>query len=184
MRCVSPCYRNRAVCLSRRKLILRSTIYRAIYAPRRKIVTIYYRAICLQQCWDTVTKYHSKNRGVGNRTIIYRKLRYRIPYRLKNRGTPKPYHFLRFSKALPCRALIELRCISSIIIVELVERQVPVVLKILDQILDINHEDGCCCIKKNQNAPRPSEHPPVREGEMSKRLGGIKGCKCKTSSWH
>ena len=37
-------------------------------------------------------------------------------------------------------------------------------------------------LKKNQNAPRPSEHPPVREGEMSKRLGGIKGCKYKTSS--
>ena len=37
-------------------------------------------------------------------------------------------------------------------------------------------------IKKNQNAPRPSEHPPVRGGEMSKRLGGIKGCKYKTSS--
>ena len=36
----------------------------------------------------------------------------------------------------------------------------------------------------NQNAPRPSEHPPVRGGELSKRLGGIKGCKYKTSSWH
>ena len=33
------------------------------------------------------------------------------------------------------------------------------------------------CLKRNQNAPRPSEHPPVRGGEMSKRLpvGGIKG---------
>ena len=41
-----------------------------------------------------------------------------------------------------------------------------------------------CCLKKNQNAPRPSEHPPVTGGEMSKRLGGIKGCKYKTSSWH
>ena len=39
-------------------------------------------------------------------------------------------------------------------------------------------------LKKNQNAPRPSEHPPVRGGKMSKRLGGIKGCKYKTSSWH
>ena len=39
-------------------------------------------------------------------------------------------------------------------------------------------------LKKNQNAPRPSEHPPVREEKMSKRLGGIKGCKYKTSSWH
>ena len=38
--------------------------------------------------------------------------------------------------------------------------------------------------KENQNAPRPSEHPPLRGGEMSKRLGGIKGCKYKTSSWH
>ena len=40
------------------------------------------------------------------------------------------------------------------------------------------------CLKKNQNAPRPSEHPPVRGVKMSKRLGGIKGCKYKTSSWH
>ena len=39
-------------------------------------------------------------------------------------------------------------------------------------------------LKKNQNAPRPSEHPPVRGQTMSKRLGGIKGCKCKTSTWH
>ena len=28
------------------------------------------------------------------------------------------------------------------------------------------------CLKKNMNAPRPSEHPPVR-GKISKRLGGI-----------
>ena len=34
------------------------------------------------------------------------------------------------------------------------------------------------CIKKNQNAPILSEHPPVRR-KMSKRLGGIKGCKYK-----
>ena len=39
-----------------------------------------------------------------------------------------------------------------------------------------------CCLKKNQNAPRPSEHPSVRGEKMSKRLGGIKGCKYKTSS--
>ena len=39
------------------------------------------------------------------------------------------------------------------------------------------------CLKKNQNAPRPSEHTPVRGDTMSKRLGGIKGCKYKTSSW-
>ena len=35
------------------------------------------------------------------------------------------------------------------------------------------------CLKKKQNAPRPSEHK-----KMSKRLGGIKDCKYKTSSWH
>ena len=34
-------------------------------------------------------------------------------------------------------------------------------------------------LKKNQNAPRPSEHPPVRGKKMSKRLGGIIGCKYK-----
>ena len=28
-----------------------------------------------------------------------------------------------------------------------------------------------------------TEHPPVRE-KMSKRLGGIIGCKYKTSSWY
>ena len=39
-------------------------------------------------------------------------------------------------------------------------------------------------LKKNQNAPRPSEHPLVREEKMSQRLGGIQGCKYKTSSWH
>ena len=39
-------------------------------------------------------------------------------------------------------------------------------------------------LKKNQNAPRPSEHPPVRGEKTSKRLGGIIGCKYKTSSWH
>ena len=39
-------------------------------------------------------------------------------------------------------------------------------------------------LKKNQNSPKPSEHPPVRVEKMSKRLGGIKGCKYKTSSWH
>ena len=31
-----------------------------------------------------------------------------------------------------------------------------------------------CSLKKNQSTPRPSEHPPVKGGEMSKRLGGIK----------
>ena len=38
-------------------------------------------------------------------------------------------------------------------------------------------------LKKNLNASRPSEHPPVK-GKMSKRLGGIVGCEDKTSSWH
>ena len=41
------------------------------------------------------------------------------------------------------------------------------------------------CLKKgNQNAPRPSEHPPVTGEKMSKRLGRIIGCKYKTSSCH
>ena len=40
------------------------------------------------------------------------------------------------------------------------------------------------CLKKNQNALRPSEHPPVKGEKRSKRLGGIKGCKYKTSLWH
>ena len=39
-------------------------------------------------------------------------------------------------------------------------------------------------LKKNQNAPRPYKHSPVRGEKMSKRLGGIKGRKYKTSSWH
>ena len=40
-------------------------------------------------------------------------------------------------------------------------------------------------LKKNLNISRPSEHPPVRGGVMSKRLvGGIIGCKDKSSSWH
>ena len=40
-------------------------------------------------------------------------------------------------------------------------------------------------LKNNLNASRPSEYPPVREEKMSKRLlGGIKGCKYKTSSWY
>ena len=30
------------------------------------------------------------------------------------------------------------------------------------------------CIKKNQNTPRPFEHPPVMGGKMTNRLGGIK----------
>ena len=42
----------------------------------------------------------------------------------------------------------------------------------------------CCCLKKNQNAPRPSEHPSAKGEKMSKRLDGITGCKYKTSSWH
>ena len=38
--------------------------------------------------------------------------------------------------------------------------------------------------KKNLNASRSSEHPPVRGEKMSKHLGGTIGCKDKTSSWH
>ena len=39
------------------------------------------------------------------------------------------------------------------------------------------------CLKKALNASRPSEHPSIM-GEMSKRLGGIIGCKYKISSCH
>ena len=39
-------------------------------------------------------------------------------------------------------------------------------------------------LKKNLKVSRPSEHPPVREKKMSKRLGGIIGCTDKTSSWN
>ena len=39
-------------------------------------------------------------------------------------------------------------------------------------------------VASNQSTPRPSEHPPVMGGKMSTCLGGIKGCKYKTSSWH
>ena len=42
----------------------------------------------------------------------------------------------------------------------------------------------CLYLKKNQNAPRSSEHPPVRGENVSESLGRIKGCKYKTSSWH
>ena len=37
--------------------------------------------------------------------------------------------------------------------------------------------------EKSERTYRPSEHPPVMGGKMPKRLGGIKGCKYKTS-WH
>ena len=39
-------------------------------------------------------------------------------------------------------------------------------------------------LKKNQSTPRPSEHPPVIGEKMSKRLGGIKGCKYKICCDH
>ena len=38
------------------------------------------------------------------------------------------------------------------------------------------------CLKKNHNAPRPSEHLPVMGERMSKRLGGIKGTTRSRSS--
>ena len=40
------------------------------------------------------------------------------------------------------------------------------------------------CLKKNLNVSRPFEYPPVRGEKMSRRLGGIIGCKDKTFSWH
>ena len=42
----------------------------------------------------------------------------------------------------------------------------------------------CRGLKKNQNTPRPSEHPPVMGEKMSKRLGRIKRLQIQTSSWH
>ena len=42
----------------------------------------------------------------------------------------------------------------------------------------LTHYEIHCCFKKKQSTPRPSEHPPVMGGKMSKRLGGIKGGKC------
>ena len=49
----------------------------------------------------------------------------------------------------------------------------------------LNHTDSFeRGLKKNQSTPRFSEHPSVIRGTISKRLGGIKGCKYKTSSWH
>ena len=40
---------------------------------------------------------------------------------------------------------------------------------ILYNCINRHTETSPLCLKKNQNAPRPSEHPPVRGGEMSKR---------------
>ena len=41
-----------------------------------------------------------------------------------------------------------------------------------------------CCFKKNLDASRLSEHPPVRGEKVKTHLGGIIDCKDKTSSWH
>ena len=35
----------------------------------------------------------------------------------------------------------------------------------------------CVFKEKSERSYRPFEHPPVRGEKMSKRLGGIKGCK-------
>ena len=39
-------------------------------------------------------------------------------------------------------------------------------------------------LKQNMNASIDLLSIPQSEGKMSKRLGGITGCKDKTSSWH
>ena len=40
------------------------------------------------------------------------------------------------------------------------------------------YKNEACILKKNQNTPRPSEHPPV-SFFFSKRLGGIKAANTK-----
>ena len=51
----------------------------------------------------------------------------------------------------------------------------------------LNNDCVCVCVcvylKKNVNASRPSEHPPVRGGNV-KTFSEIIGCKDKTSYWH
>ena len=47
---------------------------------------------------------------------------------------------------------------------------------IIDYYVGCKHKATTWYLKKNQNAPRPSEHPLVRGGGS---LGGIKGCKYK-----
>ena len=38
--------------------------------------------------------------------------------------------------------------------------------------------DFSSCLKKNLNASRPSEHPPVRGESVKTFIGGIIGCNC------
>ena len=59
-----------------------------------------------------------------------------------------------------------------------------VALRNLDLLIKTGWSVICPLKKNNQSTPRPSEHPPVMGEKMSKRLGGIKGCKYKTSLWH
>ena len=66
----------------------------------------------------------------------------------------------------------------------LLDTQSQLLLRIFVRLLAWLFDTSFLYLKKKQNTPRPSEHPPVMGGEMSKRLGGIKGCKYKTSSWH
>ena len=46
------------------------------------------------------------------------------------------------------------------------------------------YKNEACILKKNQNTPRPSEHPPVRGIFFFKTFRWDQGCKYKTSSWH
>ena len=46
------------------------------------------------------------------------------------------------------------------------------------------YERAFIYLKRNLNASRPYEHPPVLREKMSIRLGGIIACKDKTSSWY
>ena len=76
-------------------------------------------------------------------------------------------------------------CDSILLLPCMIMYYIVFVLKLLSSGNPFKCHEEVLYLNKNQNAPRSSEHPPVRGENMSKRLvGGIKGCKYKTSSWH
>ena len=78
-------------------------------------------------------------------------------------------------------AWVKMSIICSYTVRSIVRRfsRVNFIVKIMADICAVH-----LLLKKNENAPRPSEHPPVSGEKLSKRLGGIKGFKYKTSSRH